>query len=404
MVDVTAALDRLLAAAAPLPAVDVPLQDAAGRVLAEAVSTDRDYPPADRSAMDGFAVRASDCVEPERSLTVVGEVRAGERTDAIAIGAGEAVRIYTGGLIPRGADAVVMVERTAVDPSTGSVRILEPPEPGQHVRRRGEDARAGAIAVSAGAVLRPEEIAALASVGRTGVRAIRAPVVAVASTGDEIVAGHAAPGPHQVRDSNARMLLAAVDAAGAVGRDLGVAKDDPASLDALLAEGLRADVLLVSGGVSVGAYDLVRAAVERAGCEVLFHGVSMRPGKPILAARRGAGLVFGLPGNPLSAHVGFHVFVLPAIRKLGGHPRPVAPLLRARLLERLPRRTGRTSYAIARLSWESGTPSVAPVANASSGDVLSLARANAFIVAEGDDRPLEAGVAVQVLPWSPEPS
>jgi molybdopterin molybdotransferase len=219
------------------------------------------------------------------------------------------------------------------------------------------------------------------------------------STGDEVVEVEATPAPHQVRNSNARMLMAQLQSMRADARYLGIANDEPLALDAMIADGLTGDVLILSGGVSVGEYDLVGAALIRAGCDVLFHTVSMRPGKPLLAAKRGACLVLGLPGNPISAFTGFQVFVRPALRKLMGDPQPVAAPFRARLLSPLRRKPGRLTYHLAHLRWHEGNPLVAPVTSASSGDVLSLVRANAFIVAAGDPQPIPAGTDVDVLVW-----
>ena len=180
---------------------------------------------------------------------------------------------------------------------------------------------------------------------------------------------------------------------------LGIAGDEREALDALIADGLTADVLVLTGGVSVGDYDLVGAALGRAGCQVLFHKVAMRPGKPILAAKREGCLVLGLPGNPVSAFTGFHVFVRPALRKLMGDPQPVASSIRATLVDRLDRRPGRLTYHLARLDWRGGTPVVAPVVSSSSGDVLSLVHANAFIVASGALDAIPSGAEVDVLRW-----
>jgi molybdopterin molybdotransferase len=399
MLEVATALTRLLDAVSSLEAVDLPLQKALGRTLAERVVADRDFPPTDRSAMDGFAVRAANCDEAGRVLVVTGEVRAGEDAGATVVGQGEAVRIFTGGVIPRGADAVVVVELAEENRPSGTVLFKDRPTAGQHIRRRGEDLKAGESVLEPGTTVRAAEIGALAAVGRTRVRVIRTPRVAVISTGDEVVEPELTPAPHQIRNSNARMLLAQLQSAGVDARYLGIARDERAALDAAIADGLTADVLLLTGGVSVGAYDLVGAALARAGCDVLFHNVAMRPGKPILAAKRGPCLVLGLPGNPISAFTGFHVFVAPALRKLMGDPQPVAAPLRATLLEPLRRRPGRLTYHLARLSWREGKAFVAPVPSASSGDVLSLVRANAFIVAPGDAQPIPAGDEVDVVTW-----
>lgn len=399
MITVPEAVDRLLAAAAPLPAVEAASQAALGLTLAGDVHADRDAPPSDRSAMDGFAVRASDVVEVPATLRVSGEVRAGESGTGVRVTPGACVRIFTGAVVPEGADAVVMVEHTVEDRAAGSVRVEEAAPPGQHIRRRGEDRRAGEIVVSRGTVLRPAEIAALAAVGSTRVPVVPRPSVAVGSTGDEIVEIERAPAPHEIRNSNAAMLLALLAREGLPGRFLGIARDDALSLDVLFAQGLAHDVLLLTGGVSVGEYDLVGEALARRGAEVLFHTVAMRPGKPILAARCGRTLVLGLPGNPLSAFTAFQVFAAPALRRLAGHPHPVPAPVAARLSAPLPRRPGRRTYALASLAHRGGELIATPVRSASSGDVFALARANAFVVMEGGDQPIEAGAIVDVLPW-----
>jgi molybdopterin molybdotransferase len=389
----------LLDVVAPLEPAEVDLVHALGHTLAETVVADRDAPPTDRSAMDGFAVRSADLSAPGRTLSVQGEIRAGQTAVGVALAPGSAIRIFTGAVIPAGADAVIMVELTEEDVAAGTVRIEEQPQPGQHIRRQGEDRRAGETVVLAGTVLRPAEIAALAAVGCARVAAVRAPRVAVISTGDEVVAVDAPVAPHQVRNSNAHALAAQLATLGVAARYLGIAGDSAPLLDSMIREGLKQDVLVLTGGVSAGAYDLVGAAITRAGCEVLFHHVAMRPGKPILVARCGATLVLGLAGNPVSAFTGFHVFVAPAIRRLMGDPIPVRPAIRATLSAALTRRPGRRTYALGLLEWRDGRPVVTPVSSTSSGDVLALPRANAFIVAEGDPHALPAGNEVDVEPW-----
>jgi len=400
MLNVADALTILLDAVSSLPTLEAQLEDVLGRTLAERIVADRDFPPTDRSAMDGFAVRAADCSKPGSFLSVTGEVRAGQVAGAAFVGVGQAVRIFTGGVIPRGADAVVMVELTEEDRNAGTVLVQECPKSGHNIRRQGEDLRAGETVIEPGTVVRAAEIAALAAVGRTRITVVRSPRVAVMSTGDEVVEVESNPAPHQLRNSNARMLLAQLQAISVDARYLGIARDDRAALDAMIADGLTGDVLVLTGGVSVGEYDLVGAALIHAGCEVLFHNVAMRPGKPIVAAKRGGCLVLGLPGNPVSAFTGFHVFVAPAMRKLMGHPAPVSAPLRAMLVAPLRRRPGRLTYHLAYLRWHEGKPVVVPVTSASSGDVISLVRANAFIVAPGDTQPIPAGTEVDVVAWS----
>jgi molybdopterin molybdotransferase len=394
MLEVQEALTRLLQSVVPLPPTTVPLHEALGLTLAERIVADRDVPPTDRSAMDGFAVRAADCSAPD-TLAWAESAPAGSAT----VGAGEAARVYTGSVLPRGADAVVMVEHTQEDRVRRTVLVKTLPEPGLHISRGGEDLRAGDPVRDPGAIVRPAEIAALAAVGRTRVSVVPAPRAAVVSTGDEIVEVERVPAPHQVRNTNAAMLLARFHAMRIDARYLGIAGDEREALDARIADGLAADVLVLTGGVSVGDYDLVESALIRAGCERLFHNVAMRPGKPIVAARRGSCLVLGLPGNPVSAFTCFEVFARPALRKLMGHPQPVTGLIRATLVERLARRLGRLTYHLAELSFPDGRPTVAPVKSSSSGDVHALVHANAFVVAPGASDALPAGAEVDVLPW-----
>jgi molybdopterin molybdotransferase len=399
LLSVSEALETLLSAVQPLPVSEASLTEAAGRTLAESVAADRDAPPTDRSAMDGYAVRAADCGTAGSVLADAGEVRAGQDPAGTAVRPGTAVRIFTGAVVPEGADAVVMIERCAVLDDGAAVRIETAVETGQNIRRRGEERKAGETVLSAGAVLRAAEVAALAASGRTHVRVVRAPRVGVLSTGDEVVPVGKQPAPHQVRNSNAAMLAAQVAAMGFAVDDLGIARDDRGALDALLADGLTRDVLLVSGGVSVGAYDLVGYALSRAGCTTLFHTIAMRPGKPLLAATREGCLVLGLPGNPVSAFTSFQVFVAPAIRKLAGDPQPIVPWVRATLTSALSLKPGRTTYHLARLAWVDGRPQVTPTPGASSGDVYALSRADCFIVTPAETTHVAAGAEVDVQAW-----
>lgn len=393
------ALRILLDAAVPLPPVEVALEESVGRVLAEEIEADRDFPPTDRSAMDGFAVRAADLREPGGILRVAGEVRAGASARGVVVRAGEAVRVFTGAEIPEGADAVVMVELTREDRAAGTVTIGERPEAGQHVRRRGEETRAGSPVLWAGAPIGPAEIAALASVGRARVRVHRPPTAAILSTGDEIVPVSAVPAPHQVRNSNAEALRAALRRMGIPCRLLGPVEDREEALDAAIAEGLRADVLLVTGGVSVGAYDLVRAGLERARVEVLFHGVAMRPGKPALGGRHAGGLVAGLPGNPVSAFTVFELLVAPALRRLEGRSRAEGAWVPVVLGEPSRRKPGRRTFALARVLAEEGRLVARPTATRGSGDVLSLSGANAFLDVPEGAHALPAGTPLRALLW-----
>lgn len=399
LIDVGTAKRLLLEAATPRPAIEVSLDTALGRALATDVVADRDFPATDRSAMDGFAVRSADASIPGTTLRIAGEVRAGASPDGIVVASGQAWRIFTGGVVPRGADAVVMVELAEEDRAAGTVVLREAPFAGQNVRRRGEDVRAGEGILRAGTVIGPAEVAALAAVGAVRVSVFAVPSVAILSTGDEIVDPGEAPLPHQVRNSNAPMLKARLRAMAVEPVLLGNVGDDRADLDAMLARGLSHDLLLVTGGVSVGDYDLVAERLRALGVETLFHGVSMRPGKPVLAGRRGTGLVVGLPGNPLSAFTGFEVLVAPALRRLAGASEVDGLRIRARLSATLRRKPGRPAYAPARVIFEDGRAVAAPVRSMSSGDVVSLSRANAFLIVDPAKDALPPGSEVDALLW-----
>jgi molybdopterin molybdotransferase len=399
MIDVAEALLRLEAAVEPLEIEEVALDDAWGRALAADVCADRDFPPADRSAMDGYAVRSADVPRAGGWLKVTGEISAGQPAGATRVGPEQAVRIMTGAIVPPGADAVIEVERAREEPSGGRVWIAEPPAPGRHIRRRGEDLRAGTVALRAGDGIGAAEIAALAAVGCSRVRVFRRPDVRVLATGDEIVEPERAPADHQLRNSNAFALLAQLRELGLRGRYLGIAADDRPALDRLLEPALGGDVLLVSGGVSAGARDLVGPALDAHGFERLFHKVAMRPGKPLLAGRRGRCLVFGLPGNPLSTFTCFTVFGAPMLRRLMGHRRWRSAELPATLAAPLRANPGLRTYHLARIEAGGQGLVAAAVRTAGSGDVLALARANGFIVTGPEAGDLPAGAPVGAVPW-----
>jgi molybdopterin molybdotransferase len=396
VIEVPKARAALLAEAQALDVVEVDLDAAHGRVLAEELRADRDQPPTDRSAMDGYAVRCAD-LEGGVELELAGEVRAGQPLGDARVEPGRALRIFTGGIVPPGADAVVMVEHTEERGST--VRFFRKPGPGQHIRRRGEEIAEGQLVLPAGVRVDAPEIAALATVGCTRVKVHRAPVVAVLSTGDEVVEPEHVPADHQVRNSNARAMLAQLRELGAKTRYLGIAGDDEDALARSIERGLDADVLLLTGGVSVGRYDLVRATLERAGMKLLFHKVAMRPGKPVLAGRAGDCVVIGLPGNPVSAFTGLHVLVAPLLRKLGGMRRVAGPRVRATLTAALPHKQGRMTFHLGRVEWRGGRYEARPARSASSGDVLSLVRANAYLVTPAEAEEKGPGDEVAAFLW-----
>lgn len=398
MIDMERALGLLADEVHELEVTEIDLLAAQGHALAESVVSQSDFPAAERSAMDGYAVRAADTSEAGRMLEVVAEVRAGQPAAGVSVAAGQAVRIMTGAVVPPGADAVVMVERTETIGTRVTVR--EVVQHGQNVRRCGEELARGALVVEAGSPVHAPDIAALAALGRTRLRVFRRPTAHVLSTGDELVEPEQEPGEHQVRNSNARSLLAQLGELGIAGRYLGIAPDERRSLDSLLREGLSSDLLLVTGGVSVGTYDLVGEALAASGMRLLFHGVSIKPGKPVLAGRSGSCLVFGLPGNPVSSFTCFFLLVAPAIRRLMGFRRwqniPVTARLRAPIRQRA---GPRTTYHLARLEPHAGGIGAQAVRTSGSGDVFALSRANGFLITPAGSGDIAPGAELPALPW-----
>lgn len=309
----------VLAACRPGPVVEVPLGEALGAVAAAEVRAGEAVPGFDNSAMDGFAVRAADVAGAPVTLRVVGTQLAGPVVP-LSVGEGEAVRIMTGAAVPAGADAVVMVERTAPSADGSSVVVEVAVSPGTSVRRAGEDLGAGDVVVTPGTVLTPGRLGVLANVGATAVAVHRRPRVGVLSTGDELVSGGGPLAPGQVRDSNRPTLLALVASSGFVPVDLGrVGDDEGAITTALRAAAERCDAVLTSGGVSMGDVDLVKVVLDRIG-DMRWFQVAVKPAKPFAFGRVEGVPVFGLPGNPVSSMVSFELFARPALRRLAGFP------------------------------------------------------------------------------------
>ncbi|HWY88034.1 MAG TPA: gephyrin-like molybdotransferase Glp [Gemmataceae bacterium] len=401
MLYVKEAQAKVLERAAPLEAQSLALGPAVlGWVLAEDVVSDLDMPPYDKSMMDGYAVRTVDLSAGRGDLFVIEEVTAGQ-IPRLPLEAGQVTRIMTGAPMPDGADAVIMVERTQmVDGRTVHIED-KPPRPGQNIMRRGREMRSGEVILSKGARLRPQELGLLATVGRTSARVQPAARVAVLSTGEEIVEAPALPGPGQIRNGNGPMLMAQVARAGGVPSYSGLARDSLDSLRPLVADGLRADILVLSGGVSAGKLDLVPGVLEELGVEAVFHKVAMKPGKPVFfGTHRHAsgcmGLVFGLPGNPVSAFVCFELFVRPALCALMGLD-PGPNMLRARLAEEFTYRTDRQTYHPAVLALDGGAWKVRPVPWLGSPDLRGMALANALVVIPVGDQVHRAGTELDVL-------
>lgn len=373
-----------------LPDIEmVELVDADGRVLCAPFGADRDYPPFNRSTRDGFALRAADV---PGTLTVIGEVRAGSRFEG-EVHAGEAVEIMTGAPVPDGADAVAMVEHVRVQ--DGRVKVEDQLAPGQNVCLRGSEAQAGETVLRTGQVAGFPEVAVLATIGLLKAPVYRRPRVAILSTGDELRGVRESPQEHQIRDSNVWSLACQVQRAGGSPAILPTVRDDPAEMSEIIGKGLQTDLLLVSGGVSAGKYDLVENVLKMHGAEFYFDRVLVQPGQPLVFGRAQETFFFGLPGNPASTMVCFEVFARAAVELLGGQEEPRLPLTEATLSEDLHHRTGLTRFLPASLSSDGGR--VTPVPWAGSGDVMALARANAFLVAEPDKADYAAGERIRVL-------
>ena len=324
----------------PLGTEYVPLGDVAGRVLAGEVRSPWDLPPWDNSAMDGYAVRAADC-RGSAALMITGYMAAGG-PDAPKVAPGCAVKIMTGSPIPEGCDAIVPFEEA--EERDGAILVPAPVRPRAHIRFRAEDIPAGALVVPQGTVLRPPEISLLASFGRDTVPVYRKPRVAVLSTGDELVEMGKPPGPGQIVDSNSHALAAAIGEAGGVPVLLGIARDDRENLRAKLAEGLSADILITSAGVSAGDRDFVRDVLAEIGIAPVFWKVLIKPGGPTAFGVSGGTAVFSLPGNPVSSLITFEIFVRPAIRKMTGDRNPLKPAVKAALAEPVKKKPGKTQF------------------------------------------------------------
>jgi len=393
-------LADILRTVSPLSAIDVMLLDAHGCVLAEDITASGALPAFDNSAMDGYAVHRADLAEASEEqpvrLPVVGDIAAGARSLS-AVSPGFCVRIMTGAPVPPGADAVVPQEWT--DQGIATVAITRAPEPGQHIRRAGEDVTAGEVVLRAGVHLGAAQLGLLAAVGRSRVLARPRPRVVVVSTGSELVEPGTPTRPGSIWDSNSFLLTLAAREAGAVAYRVGIVPDDPRQLlDTLEDQLIRADVVVTSGGVSVGAYDVVKEVLARLGT-VAFDRIAMQPGMPQGFGTIGpdATPIFGLPGNPVSAFVSFEVFVRPALRKMLGVEPLHRPFLRAVTADALRAPAGKRQYARARLETRDGASVVSLVGGSGSHLIASLAHANALIVLPEDVTEVAAGDEVDVL-------
>ena len=372
----------------------IPLREAMSRVLARDILSDRDYPPFHRSIRDGYAVRAEE-THSDAQLKCIDELKAGD-TPTTCVAPGTCIQIMTGAALPDGADAVIMLEHTSREGN--AVHLDRAVRPGQHVVRRGSEQAAGQTVLSAGTRIGFAEIAAAAQVGAANPVVTRKPRIAILSTGDEVVDFASTPGPFQIRNSNSVSLAAQVGLTGGEPVVLGNARDSLDDLRAKITAGLEADALILSGGVSMGKYDLVEPVLSEFAAEIVFDAVAIRPGKPVVFALCKSKPVFGLPGNPVSTMVTFDLFVRPAIDILSGtEPRPL-PFIEATLTASLSEKAGLTHFLPAKLTWRSDKAHVSSVPWQGSGDVVAMAHANCLLVVPADRETIEAGEHVHVLP------
>jgi molybdopterin molybdotransferase len=382
---------RILERVTRLEVEDVPLENAAGRVVAEPASSRVDLPPFDSSAMDGFAVRSADT--PGR-LPIVDRIAAG-RPASRELRQGEAMAIATGGAVPEGADAVIPIEY--VVEHDNNVEIAEPVEVGAHVRPRGGDLRTGDVVVEVGAVLGAAQLGALAAAGVADITSARRPRAAVLATGSELRPPGSDLEPGQIYDANGVIMATQLASAGAEVERLAAVADDPEAQRRALEAGLDADVLVTSGGVSVGPHDLVRSLGAELGVEEVLWGVAVKPGKPLWFGVRDATLVFGLPGNPVSALVCFELFVRPALRALQGAADPLPSFEQGTLARAVRRNPARTELVRARIDVDDGAVALEPVLGQESHMIARAAGANALVLIPAGDDELGPGAAVSFL-------
>jgi molybdopterin molybdotransferase len=386
-------IDEAAKAKSPRSLASISVWDALGFILAEEIRTDREYPPFHRSTRDGYAVRASEVV-PGATLPCLAEIKAGD-TVTRPLAPGSCVQIMTGAAVPDGADAVVMIEHT--HHNEDSVLFDRAAGAGQNIVPRGSEAKRGQTLLSPGMRLGYAELALAAQVGATQLRCAAKPRVAILSTGDEVVAIDHQPGAFQIRNSNSVSLAAQIRLAGGEPVLLGNAADRVDDLRDKISRGLQEDVLVLSGGVSMGKYDLVETVLKDLGAQFFFDAVAIRPGKPAVFGKCGHTFVFGLPGNPVSTMVTFELFVTPAIDLLSGAPARPLPLVEARLAASLNEKPGLAHFLPGRVEWPSATPEVKPLPWQGSGDIAALARANCFLVVPAERGQAKAGDAVQIL-------
>lgn len=375
----------------------VKLEQSVGRVLAQEIRANRDLPPYDVSAMDGFAVRSADVASAPATLEIIEDIKAGDLPTK-TVAAGQCARIMTGAPMPPGADAVIRVEDTQ-EVAANRVQINKSVKPKNDVRLQGENMRDGDVVLKPGTEITPGVIGVLATVKAAQFAVFRRPRVAILSTGNELEGLDEPVDPNKIPNSNSYALMAQVQALGIEPVLLGIARDDPDELAQYLKRGLEYDVLLVSGGTSVGVHDYVRPTIEKLGVQMKFWRVAIRPGHPLAFGMTDKTAVFGLPGNPVSSMVCFEEFVVPALRRMMGNPRLYRRTVPARLAHDVKFRPGRTEFIRVQLTRDEAGYIASSTGTQSSGVLLSMAKADGLLVVPSDSTGLAAGeqVTVQLL-------
>jgi molybdopterin molybdotransferase len=396
MISVEEALEILLSNLPARRSEKIPFRSALGRVLAQELVATSDIPPFNRSAVDGFAVLASDAQYAPVELAIVGESRAGGGMPG-SLRSGETISIMTGAPVPPGADAVQMIEQCRLSISERKVTILSAVKARDNIAPRGCEAKVGNRVLETGHVIGPAEIAAMATFGYSSIEVCRKPSVAILATGDELVEFDQMPRPDQIRNSNAYCLAAQLNLLGIEPDYLGIARDDKEDLRKKMLSGLERDVLIITGGVSMGEYDFVREVFQDIELEVLFSKVAIKPGKPTVFARRGNKLVFGLPGNPISALITFECFVRPVLGRICGMKHPELPRMKGLLLSDVKQSLGRTAFLPAWVAWEEDRWKVDPLLWKSSADVSGFTGANATFIFPKNRDFLKRGEIVEIM-------
>ena len=398
MIKVAAALRIVLGGIKILDSEAIELTDALGRVLAEDIHSDSNIPGFDNSAMDGYAVKSVDLKGASKNnpkvLEIIDELKAGDIPKKI-LKNNQAIRIMTGAVMPKGADSVVMVEDTQRG-EKNKVKIFKETEIGENIRKAGEDVKKGELVIPCGTLLKSAHIGLLASLGKAKVKVTRKPKVAILATGDEIVDVKEKLKPGKIRSSNTYALYAQILKSGGIPKNLGIAKDRPLELEKKIKLGLDCDIILTSGGVSVGDYDLVKVILAKIGTNIKFWKIAMRPGKPLVFGTFNDKLVFGLPGNPVSSMVSFEIFVRPAILKMLGQKNDERKEVEAVVGEDIKKKPGFRYFLRANTSWKQGMYWTKTTGPQGSGILKSMALANSLIILPEDKHFIKKGTRIRV--------